>query len=129
MTDPRVWSKEDLLKMWPQAAGELRGFQHHLEKQRAGITADQIGMAIQLGNAEFERLQKEQAQLTPARKAEWIMHHDDSPCTARLENGYCPKCRFVPDMQSTCFYFYCPDCKVQLNKITCPQCEKTFKRE
>lgn len=56
MTDKKVWTEEEILEMWPQAAGELRGFQRHLEA-RAGITADQLGMALQLAEAEAQRLQ------------------------------------------------------------------------
>lgn len=49
------WTKEQILEMWPQAKGELRGFQRHLER-KSGITANQLGMALQLAEAEFERL-------------------------------------------------------------------------
>ncbi len=52
----KSWTRDELLKMWPQVKGELRGFQRALEA-RSGITAAQIGMAIQLGDVEFERLQ------------------------------------------------------------------------
>ena len=41
--------------MWPQAAGELRGFQHALEGN-SGLTAAQLGMALQLADAEFQRM-------------------------------------------------------------------------
>ena len=51
----KKWSKEEILKLWPQAMGELRGFQRVLEA-RAGITAAQLGMALQLAEAEFQRL-------------------------------------------------------------------------
>lgn len=51
----KTWTEEEILKMWPQAKGELRGFQRHLEKN-AGITASQLGMALQLAEVEFERL-------------------------------------------------------------------------
>ncbi|MBI2108689.1 MAG: hypothetical protein HYT93_00710 [Parcubacteria group bacterium] len=63
------------------------------------------------------------------REAEMVLHHDDSPCTARLnKNGYCPECKFVPDMQSTCFYYYCPACNIPLpsKSMTCTQCNHTF---
>jgi len=52
------WSKEEILKMWPQAAGELRGFQRALQRN-AGITASQLGMALQLAEAEYQRLQED----------------------------------------------------------------------
>jgi hypothetical protein len=51
----KTWTKEEILEMWLQAAGELRGFQRVLERS-AGITADQLGMALQLADAEFQRL-------------------------------------------------------------------------
>ena len=57
MAHGKAWTKEEILEMWPQAAGELRGFQRHLEARRAGITADQLGMALQLASVEFQRLQ------------------------------------------------------------------------
>ena len=55
MTDKKIWTKEEVLEMWPQAKGELQGFQRHLERN-AGITASQLGMALQLANVEFSRL-------------------------------------------------------------------------
>ncbi|MBI4119817.1 MAG: hypothetical protein HY456_03165 [Parcubacteria group bacterium] len=61
--------------------------------------------------------------------AEMVLHHDDPPCTERLDNGFCRKCGFVPDMQSTCFYFYCPACKIRLTDMRCPKCKKTFERK
>jgi hypothetical protein len=58
-------------------------------------------------------------------KAKLVLHHDDS-CTARLEQGFCFKCGFVPDMQSTCFYYYCPVCDQLLEQMCCPKCGQTF---
>lgn len=69
--------------------------------------------------------------ITMTAKAKMVLHHDDPPCTARLtthEGGrWCPKCKLHPDMQSTCFYFYCPHCDVRLKKIKCPRCGQVFK--
>jgi len=59
-------------------------------------------------------------------KVKKVLHHDDPPCRARLVNGYCPKCNFTPDMQSICFWFYCPVCDIPLEKLKCPRCKKTF---
>ncbi len=53
----KVWTKEEILKMWPQAAGELRGFQRALEA-KAGLTAAQLGIALQLAEEEFKRLKE-----------------------------------------------------------------------
>ncbi|MDO8571687.1 MAG: hypothetical protein Q7R79_03330, partial [bacterium] len=50
-------------------------------------------------------------------EAKMILHHDDPPCTARLHNGFCRECNFIPDMQSTCFYFYCPTCDIPLKNL------------
>jgi len=62
-------------------------------------------------------------------KATMVKHHDDPPCTARLdERGDCPKCNLHPDTQSTCFYFYCPTCNIPLKNLKCSQCKKTFER-
>lgn len=55
MADKKVWTKKEILEMWPQAAGELRGFQRHLEA-RSSLTAAQLGMALQLAEAEYRRL-------------------------------------------------------------------------
>ncbi len=61
--------------------------------------------------------------------AKMILHHDDPPCTARLNDGFCPECRVVPDMQSTCFLYYCPVCDIQVtNDMKCTKCGETFKR-
>ncbi len=54
-SNPKVWTQEEILAIWPQANGELRGFQHALER-RSGLTASQLGMALQLAEAEFNRL-------------------------------------------------------------------------
>lgn len=56
MSNKRTWTKEEILDMWPQAKGELQGFQRHLERN-SGITASQLGMALQLAEIEFKRLQ------------------------------------------------------------------------
>ena len=73
--------------------------------------------AVALFEARFQKKNK---------KAEAILHHADPPCDARLENGFCPKCKFVPDMQSTCFHLYCPTCKVPLEMMVCPKCQAIF---
>lgn len=62
-------------------------------------------------------------------KAKLVLHHDDPPCQVRLIDGYCDECKLTPDMQSTCFYYYCPVCDVRLVKMKCPACEKTFDKE
>ncbi|MFA6603478.1 MAG: hypothetical protein WCT10_01395 [Patescibacteria group bacterium] len=65
-----------------------------------------------------------------AKKAKLVLHHDDPPCDERLDkDGFCPICLFFPDIQDTCFRFYCPSCKVLLPKgRKCPKCGQTFKR-
>ena len=55
MADKKKWTEEEILEMWPQAKGELQGFQRHLEA-KAGITAAQLGMALQLAEQEYKRL-------------------------------------------------------------------------
>src|SRR5690242_2259064 len=45
------FSADEMRELWPQAAGELRGFAEHLEAGRAGITADQIRLAVQMACA------------------------------------------------------------------------------
>jgi hypothetical protein len=34
----------------------------------------------------------------------YILHHDDPPCEEELINGYCPVCKYIPDMQSTALW-------------------------
>lgn len=66
-------------------------------------------------------------QIINLPKPELVRHHDDPPCTARLENGRCPKCKLHPDTQSTCFYFYCRTCHAPLNKnMRCPLCTQKY---
>lgn len=59
-------------------------------------------------------------------EAKGVLHHDDPPCAARLEKGFCPRCKFLPDTQSTCLRFYCPVCDVLLEKSQCPKCKQDF---
>ncbi len=73
-------------------------------------------------------LEKENSNDIKLAEAKLVLHHDDPPCAARLDNGFCHECNFTPDMQSTCFYFYCPICDVPLKKMACPKCGQTFKR-
>jgi len=61
-------------------------------------------------------------------RAKLVLHHDDPPCVARLSDGYCNECRYVPDMQSTCLYSYCPSCDVPLKKMKCPKCGETLEK-
>lgn len=62
-------------------------------------------------------------------KPKLVLHHDDSPCYERLEeNGFCSTCGFHPDMQSKCFYYYCPTCDVKLKNLKCPNCKQIFER-
>ncbi len=55
----RVWTKDEILKMWPQAEGELIVFQRVLEA-KSGLTASQLGMALQLARAEFGKIKSEE---------------------------------------------------------------------
>ncbi len=41
-------SPQQLDQLWPQGRGELLGFANHLERTGAGITADQIRLALQM---------------------------------------------------------------------------------
>ncbi len=59
----RVFTKGEILLLWPQSAGELRGFQRALEA-KSGITAAQLGMAVQLAEAEFQRLKEQDVDWT-----------------------------------------------------------------
>ena len=62
----KIWTRAEILESWPQANGELIGFQKHLE-QKAGITAAQLGMARQLANWKFQEYSALEAtkNLTP----------------------------------------------------------------
>ena len=51
-----VWTNEEILKLWPQAEGELQGFQRAMLERKVGITAAQLEMALQLAKAEYERI-------------------------------------------------------------------------
>lgn len=55
----RFWTKEEILEMWPQAAGELHGLLNHFLRTNARITASQLGMALQLAEEEYKRLREE----------------------------------------------------------------------
>jgi hypothetical protein len=62
-------------------------------------------------------------------KAKVVLYHDDPPCTARLVNGFCPECKFIPDMQSLSGKYHCPKCDTPLENMTCPSCKKTFTKD
>lgn len=47
---PIHYTEDQMKEMWPQAAGELRGFANALDRDKAGITAAQIRMAVQMAN-------------------------------------------------------------------------------
>lgn len=48
---------EDIIKLWPQARGELVGFSRYLEDRgKAKITADQIRLAVLMSDREYQRL-------------------------------------------------------------------------
>jgi 1,2-phenylacetyl-CoA epoxidase PaaB subunit len=57
---PKVWTDEEVSELWPQAEGELRGYAQAPRQNRAGITASQLEMALQLAGKEFERLREGQ---------------------------------------------------------------------
>jgi hypothetical protein len=62
-------------------------------------------------------------------KAKLELHHDDYPCTNKLDGNFCHECQLTPDMQSTCFYYYCPKCNVKLKHMEYPLCNETFETE
>jgi hypothetical protein len=57
----KIWTKEEILEIWPQADAELQGFRRALQA-KSGITAAQLDMALQLADAEYKRLKKEGAE-------------------------------------------------------------------
>jgi hypothetical protein len=61
-------------------------------------------------------------------KAKLVAHHDDPPCKTRLKNGFCPECKYVPDMQSTALWYYCPNCDLPLEKLKCLGCKAAFEK-
>jgi hypothetical protein len=62
-------------------------------------------------------------------KANFVTFHDDG-CKERLQGGYCPVCRFIPDMQSISGAYFCPSCNVELNykDMRCPRCSVVFEK-
>lgn len=57
MADEKIetWSDADIKKLWPQAYQELLGFQNHLMRSNMGLTAAQLGMALQLAQEAFDK--------------------------------------------------------------------------
>lgn len=63
----------------------------------------------------------------PPQKAKLVSHHDDPPCTERLEpSGLCGKCGYHPDMQSLALWYYCPTCDVPLASLSCKLCKTQY---
>lgn len=54
------YSEEQMIAMWPQAAGELTNFKVHLQSSNAALTAAQLEMAIQMANAHLDLLKTKQ---------------------------------------------------------------------
>ena len=54
------WTREEYLKLWPQAEIELRTFAWSLEP-RAAITSKQLLMALELANKQFQREKSNEA--------------------------------------------------------------------
>jgi hypothetical protein len=48
-------SDERLRLLWPQAAGELRGFAIALERGSSGLTAAQLRLAIEMADEYYRR--------------------------------------------------------------------------
>ncbi|MDE2001476.1 MAG: hypothetical protein KGI60_02835 [Patescibacteria group bacterium] len=66
-------------------------------------------------------------KLIDLTKALMVAHHDDPPCTARLDpNGNCNKCNLHPDTQSTCLRPYCPACDEPMKNMVCEGCGKKY---
>jgi len=88
---PKTYTKEDILMMWPQAKGELLDFQHALQR-KSDITATRLGMALQLADEEFKRLSapptsgKLNVKLRYAGRSQPIP--EDDPFTDDQEEGY-----------------------------------------
>lgn len=53
---PKVYTPEEMKEMWPQAAGELRGWANSLASRQMGITAAQLRMAIQMAEAYWKSM-------------------------------------------------------------------------
>lgn len=56
----KVWSKDEILEIWTQSQSELRSLQQYLLRANGSITASKLGMALQLAEAEFQRLRNSQ---------------------------------------------------------------------
>lgn len=50
------FDNDKIKELWPQAAGELRGFARALASKNAGITAAQLRMAIQLAEERYKEI-------------------------------------------------------------------------
>jgi hypothetical protein len=53
----KVWSDGEIMRLWPQAEGELIGLADHFEKKGASITALQIRLALQLAKERFRTIE------------------------------------------------------------------------
>lgn len=54
----KVWTDEEMKTLGDQAIGELQGLQKSFIRQGVGITADQLGMILQMAEAELARIKK-----------------------------------------------------------------------
>lgn len=92
MAEPENWTPQDVRRMWPQAAGELRGFANHLARGQAGLTAAQIRMAIQLADERFKQLEVE-----PNTQVQSLLHKWKKRLQPHREEGDPPE-EFIVDL-------------------------------
>lgn len=108
-----------------EARQEIKERGHLMSSQWLGIPRKYIG------SFESMSVVKTMIEEGKSTKVKLVLHHDDPPCYARLdEKAFCPVCKQKPDTQSTCFHYYCPLCNVFLNKeMKCPQCKQSFEKQ
>ncbi len=65
--ETKVYTNDEIRTLWPQAAGELSGFQNALQA-KSGLTAAQLSMALQLAQVGFDKVtgSKDQSAETDA---------------------------------------------------------------
>ena len=118
--------KVAFLKFYSDNGPTLYDLEQIRKEQFAGVSAKKLRLwTDNEGRIYFGTGWPTTKEIKPGK---WVLHHDDSPCNARLENRHCPVCNFAPDMQSTCLYLYCPTCDCRLENMACPECKGVFKR-
>lgn len=83
------------------------------EDSLVAVHTPMVELLAEFFSIDLKKIEEEKrrmvAELRGARSGKWVAVHED--CDSRLDAvGYCAKCEFIPDMQSTRLEMICEAC-------------------